>query len=174
MGRSRNPQNPPCPRCGASETASKGRKNERPRWRCLACGRSFGETLGTPLYRLKTDSAEIVRAIQVVLHRGSLRAAEEQTGHNYETIAVWLERLGDHAEAVTELLVRDLALTEVEVDELWSFVGKKGGAPRQRGQAILRQTARESAGAARAWSERAASSWPGQAGPATTRWPTPS
>jgi hypothetical protein len=53
----------------------------------------------------------------VVLHRGSVRAAEEQTGHSYETIAAWIKRLGEHAEVVTELLVRDLRLSEVEVDE---------------------------------------------------------
>src|SRR5262249_10496155 len=82
MARTGNAQNPPCRRCGAVETVSKGRENGRPRWRCRACGRSFGRTLGIPLYRLKTDIAEIVRALQVVLHRGSLRAAEEQTGHN--------------------------------------------------------------------------------------------
>jgi transposase-like protein len=66
---------------------SKGREDGRPRWRCRSCGRSFGQTLGTPLYRLKTDVSDVIRAIQVVLHRGSLRAAEEQTGHYYETIA---------------------------------------------------------------------------------------
>jgi hypothetical protein len=84
---------------------------------------------------LKTDLTEIVRAIQAVLHRGSLRAAEEQTGHNYETISVWLERIGAHAEATTGLLARDLHLSEVEVDELWSFVGQKGGTKQRQGTA---------------------------------------
>jgi transposase-like protein len=128
MGRPRSPQNPSCPRCGASKTVSKGHEKGRPRWHCRACGRSFGQTAGTPLYRLKTDTAEIIRAIQVVLHRGSLRAAEEQTGHNYDTIAAWIKRLGDHAEALTDLLVHDLHLSEVELDELWSFVGQRGAA----------------------------------------------
>lgn len=73
-----------------------------------------------------------MRAVQVVLHRGSLRAAEEQTGHNYETIAVWLQRRGDHADALTDLLVRELHPSEVELDELWSFVGHKGGSKRRR------------------------------------------
>jgi hypothetical protein len=98
---------------------------------------------------LKTDGREIIRAIQVVLHRGSLRAAEEQTGHNYETIAVWLQRLGDHAEELTDLLVRDLHLSEVELDELWSFVGQKGGSKRHPSEAILPQhKARANSGAA--------------------------
>jgi hypothetical protein len=33
---------------------------------------------------------------------------------------------------LTEALVRDLRLTEVEVDEFWSFVRKKGRPPRTR------------------------------------------
>jgi hypothetical protein len=84
----------------------------------------------------------------IVLRRGSLRAAEEQTGHNYETIAEWIRRIGAHAEAVTDLLVHDLDLSEVELDEFWSFVGKKKGAPvPKRGQSILPGKRRANAGA---------------------------
>jgi hypothetical protein len=98
---------------------------------------------------LHTPLAEIVRAIFVVLRRGSLRAAEEQTGHNYETIAEWIRRFGDHAEAVTERLVHDVALSDVEIDEFWSFVGKKGAVPYRRGKPLLfRPTTKASGGAA--------------------------
>ena len=41
--------------------------------------------------------------------RGSLRAAEEQTGHKYETISHWLQ-LAAHAEAVSDALTHDLGL----------------------------------------------------------------
>jgi hypothetical protein len=103
--------------------------------------------VGTPLFHLHTPLPEIVRAIMVVLRRGSLRAAEEQTGHNYETIAEWIRRIGAHADAVSEVLVHDLDLSEVELDEFWSFVGKKGALAPQRGQAILPERRRASAGA---------------------------
>jgi transposase-like protein len=135
-GRPRNPQNPACARCGAPETVSKGVERGRQRWRCRVCGRTFGETLGTPLDRLQTDPAEVVRALRIVLGRGSLRAAEEQTGPNDETVAVWIKRLGDHAAALTDLLVRQLHPSEVELDELWSFVGRKGGVRRQRSKVV--------------------------------------
>jgi hypothetical protein len=69
----------------------------------------------------------VARALLVVLRRGSLRAAEEVTGHKYETIGRWLRQAAAHAEALTEVLVTDLHLTEVEVDEFWSFVRTKGG-----------------------------------------------
>jgi hypothetical protein len=90
---------------------------------------------------------EIIWAIVVGLRRGSRRAAAEQTWPNYETIAVWIRRLGEHAEAVTEILAGDRALSEVELAEFWSFVGKKGEFPRRRGQPILLRATRTSGGA---------------------------
>ena len=109
---------PPCPRCGATHTGSKG---GRPRWVCQNCGRSFGPTLGTAMYRLRVTPAEVARTLLVVMRRGSLSAAEEITGHKYETIGRWLRMAAQHA---TEVLVHDLHLSEVEVDAFWSFVKK--------------------------------------------------
>lgn len=133
------------PRCGGSQCIRYGSSRGHRRWRCRACGRTFGVTVGTPLFHLHTPLTEIVRAILVVLRRGSLRAAEEQTGHNYETIATWIRRIGTHAEAVTEVLARDLELSAVEIDEFWSLVGKKGDRPR-RVQPLLPRRRRASAG----------------------------
>jgi len=105
----------------------------RQRWVCGGCRRSFGATTGTPLYRLKAPPEEVARALLVVLRRGSLRAAEEVTGHKYETIGRWLRLAGEHAAALTDALVHDLELGEVEVDEFWSFVRRKGGLPKRAG-----------------------------------------
>ena len=129
MARTAAPENPPCPRCGHRHTVRNGRTRGRQRWVCEGCGHSFGPTTGTPLYRVKTPPAEVARALLVVLRRGSLRAAEEITGHKYETIGRWLRQAAAHAEALTDALVHDLQLTEVEVDEFWSFVHHKGGPP---------------------------------------------
>lgn len=138
MGRVRRVGQPPCGHCGSTETVGNGSEHGRKRWLCRGCGRSFGATTGTPLWGLKTPVAEVARALWVVLRRGSLRAAEEQTGHKYETISKWLRRAGRHAEALTAALVRELALTEAEIDEFWSFVRKKGAptTSRRRGVSI--------------------------------------
>jgi transposase-like protein len=95
------------------------------RYRCLGCGAHFGETHGTPLYRLRTPPEEIARALLLVMRRGSLRAAEEVSGHNYETIGHWLHLAARHAEALTQVLVHDLHLSTLEVDEFWSFVRRR-------------------------------------------------
>lgn len=85
------------------------------------------------MYGLRTSAAEVARTLLIVLRRGSLSAGEEISGHKYETIAKWLHRAGDHADALTEVLVRDLRLEEVEVDAFWSFV-RNGSQALRRGQ----------------------------------------
>ena len=47
------------------------------------------------MYGLKTPAAEVAQALLIVMRRGSLRAAEEITGHTYETISVWREQGGE-------------------------------------------------------------------------------
>jgi transposase-like protein len=92
------------------------------RYRCLGCGAWFGATQGTPLYRLRTPPEEMARALLLVMRRGSLRAAEGATGHNYQTISQWLHLAARPAEALTQVLVHDLHLSPLAVDACWSFV----------------------------------------------------
>jgi hypothetical protein len=92
------------------------------------------------MYRLRTTPERISRALLVVMRRGSLRAAQEITGHKYETVRDWMLLAGAQADALTEALVKDLELDEVEVDAFWSFVGNavkalQKGQARERGWA---------------------------------------
>ena len=119
-----NPTPSICPRCGSEHLFKNGSKGGRPRYVCHGCRQSFGPTYGTPMYRLKTPAKEVANTLLIVMRRGSLTAAEEVTGHKYETISIWLRRAAEHAEALTEALVKELHLSEVEVDAFWSFVKK--------------------------------------------------
>jgi transposase-like protein len=118
---------PPCPKpdCAAPHVVRNGTLKGRQRYHCRGCGAWFGETQGTPMYQLRTPPEEVGRALLVVMRRGSLRAAEEITGHKYETIGRWLRLAAEHAEALSEVFVHDLELSTLEVDEFWSFVRRR-------------------------------------------------
>src|SRR6266852_7606295 len=120
---------PPCPNanCRESHVVRNGSHRGRQRYCCRTCQTYFGETQGTPMYGLKTPAAEVAQALLIVMRRGSLRAAEEITGHKYETISAWLKRAASHAEAITQVLASDLHLSQEEIAEFWSFVQKKRG-----------------------------------------------
>jgi len=117
-------KNPLCVHCQSAHVVKNGHKDGKQRFRCLDCKRTFGPTFGTPLYGLHNSAEEVARTLLVVMRRGSLSAAEAITGHKYETIGNWLQRAADHAEAITETLVAELELSQVEIDAFWSFVKK--------------------------------------------------
>ena len=117
----------PNPECRESHVVRNGSHRGRQRDCCRTCQTYFGETQGTPMYGLKTDASEVAQALLILMRRGSLRAAEEITGHKYETIGGWLKRAASHAAAITQVLASDLHLSQVEIDEFWSFVQKKRG-----------------------------------------------
>src|SRR6266702_7672789 len=101
----------PNPDCGESHVVRNGSHRGRQRYHCRTCKTYFGETQGTPMYDLKTPAAKVAQALLVVMRRGSLRAAEEITGHTYETISAWLKRAPAHAEALTQVLASDVHLS---------------------------------------------------------------
>jgi hypothetical protein len=76
------------------------------------------------MYRLRNTPTEVAHTLLVVMRRGILSAAEEITGHKYETIGRWLRAAAAQAEQITNALVHELHLTAVEVDAFWSFVKK--------------------------------------------------
>ena len=133
-GRKEQASLPPCPNptCPGSHVVRNGSHRGRQRYHCRSCKTYFGETQGTSMYNLKTPAAEVAQALLIVMRRGSLRGAEEITGHKYETISVWLKRAATHAEALTQVLASDLHLSQVEIDEFWSFVQKKTAQPASR------------------------------------------
>src|SRR5229473_5606832 len=79
----------PNPNCTGSHVVRNGSHRGRQRYCCRTCKTYFGDTQGTPMYGLKTPAAEVAQALLILMRRGSLRAAEEVTGHKYETIGGW-------------------------------------------------------------------------------------
>ncbi len=123
MARPRRQKSEPCPHCGSGSVWKNGSSRGHSRFRCGDCNKSFGPRFATPMHRLRTPVEEIARTLLVVMRRGSLSAAEEITGHKWETIRGWLLRAHRQAEAFTDALVKNLELDEVEIDAFWSFVG---------------------------------------------------
>lgn len=107
------------------------------RYGCHTCKRTFAETKGTMFYQLRTPPQEILDAIAQLVERGSIRGVARVKGKKPDTVIDWLrrvrlgERAGEHAAQVNEYLIRNLHLTQLQVDELWSFVKKSRKTSRQ-------------------------------------------
>lgn len=92
---------------------------------CRVCNHSFSETAGTVLFGLKHPTHTVCVALQELAEGLGVRAVARIHGVEPDTVLDWLRKAGQHSERLSEYLMRDLAIDQVQLDELWTFVRKK-------------------------------------------------
>jgi transposase-like protein len=93
-------------------------------YKCLHCNTTFSETKSTPLFHKHLSEEEIIRICKLLVERNGIRSIERITGHHRDTIGRLLEDLAEHAELANQTLLRNLNLSQYEMDELWTTVKK--------------------------------------------------
>ncbi len=95
------------------------------RFYCQTCGRTFSFDKGTFFETLRTSRQTLLDAVSMLVERNSLRAIGRIKDCQPNSVLRWLDLAGQHAVAMSNLLIRDLHLTQVQIDELYTFVKKR-------------------------------------------------
>ncbi len=98
----------------------------RQMYRCNVCGQRFSETAGTPFFGLKTPMKTVCIALQELAEGLGIRAVARIHGVEPDTVLEWLKKAGQHCQMLSEYMMRELDVSQVQLDELWTFVYKKG------------------------------------------------
>ena len=93
-------------------------------FKCKTCGVRFPETKGTVFSNRHLKEEQIIMICKLLVEKNGIRAIERITEIHRDTVSDVVEDLASHARDVTDLLIRDVELTEVQVEEMWSFVKK--------------------------------------------------
>jgi transposase-like protein len=90
------------------------------RYRCKRCRRTFAETAGTALYRLRTAREQVVVVITLLAYGCPIQAIVAAFGLDERTVARWQARAGAQSRRVHEHLVQAgrVELGQVQADEL--------------------------------------------------------
>jgi transposase-like protein len=91
---------------------------------CRHCGKVFNSRARTPFRWLHTPQRKVLMALKLLVKGLSLRGTAEVLEVKLDTVRNWLKRAAQHSAAVNHMLIRDLRLSQVQVDELWTFVKK--------------------------------------------------
>ncbi len=75
-----------CPLCGSIKIIKNGTKNGRQRYKCKDCARTFGDTIGTVLFRSKLSIAKLIELIKLTLQGESCRTIAKELGINKQTV----------------------------------------------------------------------------------------
>ncbi len=100
-------------------------KNNTALLRCATCKKCFSETRGTVFFGLHTQKEKVLQALAIFAEKGSIRGTARAIDVDKDTVQIWLKKAGEHCEEVCEYLFRDLNLSQVQIDELWTFVKKR-------------------------------------------------
>jgi transposase-like protein len=90
------------------------------RYRCTRCRRTFAETAGTALYRLRTAHEEVVLVVTLLAYGCPVQAIVAAFGLDERTVARWQARAGEQCRRLHEHLVQAgrVELGQVQADEL--------------------------------------------------------
>jgi hypothetical protein len=92
---------------------------------CKVCRRPFSETAGTPFFRLKTPLQTVCTALQEPAEGMGVRAVARLHNVEPDTVLEWLKKAGQHCLALSECWLRHLPVTQVQLEEWWTFGRKK-------------------------------------------------
>jgi IS1 family transposase len=94
-------------------------------FRCRMCETHFAETRETVFFDLRTSEEQVMMALKMLLVRVDLAGISFVLGVTEETVLAWLRRAAHQAEAINQHLLRNLPVTQVQLDEMWNFIGRK-------------------------------------------------
>jgi IS1 family transposase/transposase-like protein len=92
---------------------------------CSACKRPFSETRDTVFFDLRTPEEKVIMALKMLLVKVALSDIGFVLGVTEETVLEWLRRAAQKAHEINVHLLRDLPVTQVQLDEMWSFIRRK-------------------------------------------------
>ncbi|MCA1617095.1 MAG: hypothetical protein LC729_01015 [Acidobacteria bacterium] len=102
------------------------------RYYCTTCEQTFSFDRGTFFETLRTQRSILIDAIAMLVERNSLRAISRVKHVRANTVLHWLDLAGQHAAAISQLLIADLQITQAQIDALWTFVKKTGASSTHR------------------------------------------
>ena len=94
-------------------------------FRCQRCKTTFSETRDTVFFDLRTSEEKVLMALKMLLVRVDLSGISFVLGVHEETVLAWLVRAAAKAHEINEHVLRDLPVTQVQLDEMWNFIARK-------------------------------------------------
>jgi hypothetical protein len=90
------------------------------RYKCKCCKKSFSESYGTGLYRIKKASELFVLVVTLLSYGCPVQAIVVAFGLDERTVRSWLHKAGSHAQQVHEAMMsqQQLDLQQVQADEI--------------------------------------------------------
>jgi len=100
-------------------------RNGLQRFRCAQCAKTFTEEHERPLEAMTLPVERALACLKLLVEGCSVRTIERFTGVHRDTILRLLVLAGERCERLMAEKVRSVPVDDVQVDEIWGYVGCK-------------------------------------------------
>jgi len=102
-------------------------RNGLRRFHCATCKKTYTEVHKRVLDTMYIPQEKAVLALRLLLEGNSIRSTERITELDRNTLMSLLVKAGDRCHTLLAQRIVSVPVQDVEVDEIWGFVGKKEG-----------------------------------------------
>ena len=102
-------------------------RNGLSRFRCPNCKKTYTETHSRVLDSMYISEEKAVLALRLLVEGNSIRSTERITDLDRNTIMSLLVKAGERCRRLMDEKIQNIDVQDVEMDEIWGFVGKKEG-----------------------------------------------
>lgn len=95
------------------------------RYRCRLCRKTWTEQGPKPLGDMRISMKDAVLALNLLVEGNSIRTTERITGLHRDTIDDLILVVGQNCQRLLDTKVKGVKVDDVQLDEIWSFVGMK-------------------------------------------------
>jgi transposase-like protein/IS1 family transposase len=114
-----------CQQCNVDCQRFGKHRNGLRRFRCPVCRKTYTEAHTRTLDTMYISQERAVLALRLLLEGNSLRSTQRITGLDLNTLMSMLVKAGEKCQKLMYERMRNLSLPYLQVDEIWSYCGKK-------------------------------------------------
>ena len=100
----------------------------RRRYRCLACGGTFSNRIGSAYFRLRCSAVTFDRVAMMSVEGMSRSAIARVEGVSWHTADRWISKASDYAHLFNDQIINGVELIELQADELKTLLTTKAQA----------------------------------------------
>jgi IS1 family transposase/transposase-like protein len=107
--------------------AGKYGKKQIQRFQCKQCGRRLSEPQNKPLGDMRLPMEKVQLILHCLVEGNSVRSTARLCDVEKRTVLNLLKSAGENCERLFAKRFRNLPMKDLQLDEIWSYVGKKEG-----------------------------------------------
>lgn len=102
-----------------------GKEKDRELLYCRVCKKKFSAEKQTIFKNIRLPKRIVYLILENLCSGAGIRGTERNVGVHRDTVSRVLKHAANHFEEINNVLLKNIKVTEVQLDEFWSYVKKK-------------------------------------------------